>query len=78
MKASIKKYTVIVTKCDRAVSRYFVAATSAGGAEETTLREVYQAQYATAVEGWPIGQTYPDLISRGAAIVATQSIIDAM
>jgi hypothetical protein len=72
----IRQYTVEVTKTDGAKSQYFVAALIAGGAEVTALREVYQALYAHAVDGWPIGVTQPDLISNGAAIAAVQATID--
>ena len=55
MKSTVKKYTVEVTKDDGAKSKYFVLATSAGGAENKTLGAVYAARYALAVAGWPKG-----------------------
>ena len=71
----IKKYTVKIEKNDGMMSEYFVAATSAGGAEETALREVYAARYAVANIGWPECVKDPDLISRGAAIIAVRAAI---
>ncbi len=65
-----KKYTVDLTKKDGMKSIYFVLALSAGAAEETCLREVYNAKYALAEDGWPETVKAPDLFSRGVAIVA--------
>ena len=71
----IKKYTVTVTKNDGMLSIYYVVALSAGGAEETALREVYAAKYAVAEEGWADYVKSYDLISRGAAITAVDLAI---
>lgn len=72
MKREIKEYTVDVTKDDGMKSIYFVLALSAGGAEETVLREVYAAKYALGKPGWPSEVKAPDLFSKGAAIVAIE------
>ena len=62
------KYTVIITKQDGMKSNYFVLALSAGAAEETCLREVYNAQYALAENGWPESVAEPDLTSKGVSL----------
>jgi len=62
------KYTVNITKKDGMKSIYFVLSLSAGAAEETCLREVYNAQYALAELGWPESVTLPDLSSKGVAL----------
>lgn len=74
MEREVKKYTVDVTKTDGMKSKYFVLALSAGAAEETTLREVYAAKYALAVDGWPEGVQGPDLYSRGVGLVAVSGL----
>lgn len=62
------KYTVNITKQDGMKSTYFVLALSAGAAEETCLREVYNAQYALAENGWPEQVIEPDLTSKGVTL----------
>lgn len=61
----IKKYRVSVEKADGMKSNYFVAALSAGGAEITVLKNVYNAKFAIAKEC--DDSFYGDLISEGAA-----------
>lgn len=74
-KQQIKKYTVEITKNDGMLSTYNVVALSAGGAEETALREVYAAKYAMATEGWRDGVTRHDLVSRGVANAAVDMML---
>lgn len=76
MKNQIKKYSVRVTKQDGATSIYHVLALSAGGAEETVLREVYAAKFALATNGYPDSVKFPDLISKGASIAAVEYVLD--
>ena len=48
-----KKFTVDVTKKDGMKSIYFVLALSLGGAENAVLKNVYNANFALASDGWP-------------------------
>ena len=63
----MKKYTVKLTKNDGMKSTYFVLANSAGGAENVTLSEVYNAEYAIAENGWAEGVVLPDLFTQSVA-----------
>lgn len=71
MKQQPNKYTVNITKLDGMKSIYFVLALSESAAEETCLREVYNAKYALAEKNWPASVTLPDLISKGVALFLT-------
>jgi hypothetical protein len=73
-----RKYTVNITKKDGMKSIYFVLALSCGAAEETCLREVYNAKYALAENGWPETVKTPDLFSKGVAIASVNKILETL
>jgi len=75
MKQQPTKYTVDITKLDGMKSIYFVLALSAGAAEETCLREVYNAQYALAEKNWPESVKLPDLTSKGVTLFLTSEYL---
>lgn len=70
MAQKIQKFTVDVTKKDAMKSTYYVLALSAGGAENAVFDSVYNAEFALAILGWPVGVKLPDLVSHGAGIQA--------
>ena len=78
MKREPKRYKVNITKKDGMKSIYFVLALSCGAAEETCLREVYNAKYALAEDGWPETVKTPDLFSKGVAIVSVNKILETI